>query len=191
MGVTVQKIKVIVLHGNGNSTPNDNWIPSIKQEVEKLGIECITPQMPDTPLCRRKYWMPYLKDVLFADANSVLIGHSTGALAAMRYVEENKILGSVLIGTMHTDLGIKSEQLSGYFDGPWNWQAQRNNQQWIIEFASQDDPWIPIDEARFVHEKLNCEYHEFTDQGHFGGDYYKKEFPELVAVLKRKLGITG
>ncbi len=29
--------------------------------------------------------------------------------------------------------------------------------------------------------------HEFTDQGHFGGDYYKEEFPELVDIIKKKL----
>jgi len=190
MGVTVQKIKVIVLHGNGNSTPHDNWIPYIKRELENLGIACITPQMPDAPLSRSKYWLPKLKDELYAEENTILVGHSTGALAAMRYAEQNKILGSVLIGAMHTDLDIENEKLSGYFDTSWNWEAQRKNQQWSVVFASQDDPWIPIQEARFVHEQLHAEYHEFTDQGHFGGDYYKPEFPELFAVVQRKLKVN-
>lgn len=181
------KIKVIVLHGNGNSTPQDNWIPYVKRELEKLGVECLTPQMPDVPLCRSRYWLPKLKDELHADENTILIGHSTGALAAMRYAEQNKILGSVLIGAMHTDLGIENEKLSGYFDGPWNWEAIKNNQNWIVQFASQNDPWIPIAEARFVHEQLGAEYHEYTDKGHFGGDYYKAEFPELIAVIKEKI----
>ena len=97
------------------------------------------------------------------------------------------MLGSILIGAMHTDLGIETERLSGYFDTPWDWQAIRNHQQWVVQFASTDDPWIPIEEQRFVHEQLNSQYYEFTNQGHFGGDYYKKEFPELVAVFKEKL----
>ena len=181
------KPKVIVIHGNGDSTPQDNWIPYCKHELEKIGISCITPQMPDAPLARSKYWLPLLKNEFKADENTVLVGHSSGALAAMRYAETNKILGSVLIGTMHTDLGLETERLSGYFDTPWNWEAIKKNQQWIIEFASIDDPWIPIEEARFVQKMLNAEYYEYTDQGHFGGDYYKAEFPELMDVLKKKL----
>ena len=179
--------KVLVIHGNGHSTPNDNWIPYIKRELEKLGIECITPQMPDAPLARSKYWLPFIKNILKADENTVLVGHSSGALAAMRFAEQNKILGSVLISAMHTDLGIESERLSGYFDMPWNWQAIKNNQQWIAQFASTDDPWIPIAQARFVHSKLNTQYCEFKNKGHFGGDYYKPEFPELLEVIKQKM----
>lgn len=179
--------KVIVLHGNGSSSSNDNWIPYIKLELEKLGVVCLTPQMPDAPLCRAKFWLPVLKNELCADENTVIVGHSTGALAAMRYSEQNKIFGMVLVGAMHTDLGIESEKLSGYFDESWKWDRQIENQKWTVLFASQDDPWIPINEARFIHEKLNCEYHEYKDQGHFGGDYYKPEFPELLEVLKRKL----
>lgn len=179
-------IKVIIIHGNGDSTPQDNWIPYCKREVEKMGLTCLAPQFPDAPLARSKYWLPMLKEELHADEHTILVGHSSGALAAMRFAEQNKILGSILIGAMHTDLGIENERLSGYFDTPWNWQAIKNNQQWIVQFASCDDPWIPIEEARFVYQHLDCEYHEYKDQGHFGGDYYKPEFPELMEVIRRK-----
>ena len=105
----------------------------------------------------------------------------------MRYAEENPLYGSVLVGTYHTHLEIENEKASGYFDTPWNWEAIRANQKWILQFASADDPWIPIEEARAVHENLKTEYYEYTDQGHFGGDYDKKEFPELIHALTGKL----
>lgn len=181
------KIKIIFLHGNGSSTPNDNWIPYAKAALEKLGFTVVARQFPDTNLALTSSWLPFLKNVLHVDENSVLVGHSSGALAAMRFAEQNKILGSVIIGAMHTDLGIESERLSGYFDTPWNWESIKNNQKWIIQFASTDDPWIPIEEPRFVHQKLGSEYYEFTNQGHFGGDYYKQTFPELVDVIQTKL----
>jgi len=183
------KIKIIFIHGNGGCTPNDNWFPYLKTELEKLNLHVIARQFPDAVMARAAYWLPFLKDELHADKHTIIIGHSSGALAAMRFAEHNKLLGSILIGAMHTDLGIESEHLSGYYDAPWNWQAIKNNQQWIVQFASTDDPWIPIAEPRFIHAKLNSEYHEFTNQGHFGGDYYKKEFPELVAIVKKKLSL--
>jgi len=185
----LSKIKVIFIHGNGGCSPDDNWFPYLKEELEKLGVPVVAHQFPDAYLARASYWLPFLKNELKADEHSIIVGHSSGALAAMRFAETNKLLGSILIATMHTDLGIKSEKLSGYFDTPWNWQAIKDNQQWIVQFASTDDPWIPISESRFVHGKLNSQHHEFTNQGHFGGDRYKKDFPQLVAVIKRKLSL--
>jgi uncharacterized protein len=181
------KITIIFLHGNGNSTPRDNWFPYAKAGLKKLGFTVIAPQFPDAPLARSSSWLPFLKSKLHADENSVLVGHSSGALAAMRFAEQHKILGSVLVAAMYTDLGMESEKLSEYFDIPWKWQAIKDNQQWIIQFASTDDPWIPIEEPRFIHQKLKTEYYEFSNQGHFGGDYYKQTFPELVNGIHEKL----
>ena len=72
---------------------------------------------------------------------------------------------------------------------PWNWENIQKNQSWIALFAAQDDPWIPIEEPRYIHLKLNCEYHEYKNGGHFGGDYYKADFPELSHVITQNLGI--
>lgn len=185
----IKELKIIFLHGNGNSTPKDNWFPFIKTELEKFGINIIDRQFPDAYLARASYWLSFLKDELKADKNSILIGHSSGAVASMRFAENNQIFGSILVAPMHTDLGIETERLSGYYDKPWDWHAIRNNQNWIIQFSSTDDPWIPIAEPRFVHEQLKSEYYEFNTQGHFGGDYHKRSFPELAEALKKKLSI--
>lgn len=182
-------IKIILIPGNGGGKPTDNWFPFIKREMEKHGIEVIAREFPDSELARESYWIPFLKHDLKADQNTILIGHSSGAIAAMRYAEKNHLLGSVLVGTYHTDLGYETEKLSGYFNRPWDWKAIQNNQRWIAVYASSDDPWIPIEEPRFVKKNLQVDYFEFTDQGHFGGDYYKETFPELLLYLKEKLGI--
>lgn len=178
--------KAIFLPGNDGGSPKDGWFPYLKTALNKLGVEVIDKEFPDNDIARSKYWLPFIKE-LGADENTILIGHSTGAIASMRYAEENKILGSALVAGYHTDLDDEREKESGYFDKPWNWEAIKNNQKWILQFNSTDDPWIPINEAHFVHNKLNTDYHEFTDQGHFGGDREKDTFPELLEALKKKL----
>lgn len=180
-------MKVIFIPGNGGGGPNDNWFPYLKKELEKLDVEVVASEFPDSYLARESYWVPFLRDNLKADEQSILVGHSSGAIAAMRLAETDKLLGSVLVGAYHTDLGMSTEKESGYFNRLWNWEPIVKNQQWIIQFASINDPWIPIEEARFVHKKLNTEYHEFMDQGHFGGDYNKPTFPELFEALKLKI----
>jgi predicted alpha/beta hydrolase family esterase len=180
------KIKVIFIPGNGGGGPNDNWFPYLKTELEKLGFTVIASEFPDNKLARASYWLPFLEE-LGADENTILIGHSSGAIAAMRFAESKKILGSVLVGTYHTDLGLETEKLSGYFDRPWNWEPIKRNQQWIAIYASTDDPWIPIEEPRFVKEQLDAAYFEYTDQGHFGGDYFKESFEELVTFIAKHI----
>jgi uncharacterized protein len=179
--------KVILIHGNSGGKASDNWIPYLESELSKDAVTVIARDFPDNDLARESIWIPFLKNELQADENTVIVGHSSGAIAAMRFAEDNKILGSVLIGAYYTDLGFEKEKLSGYFNRPWRWDAIKRNQQWIVQFASTDDPWIPIAEPRYIHEKLNTKYYEYHDKGHFGGDYHKETFPEALAVLKNKL----
>lgn len=183
----MKSLRAILIHGNGGGNPSDNWFPYLKKELENLGIKTDAPQFPDSDLARASYWIPFLKDTLKADENTIIIGHSSGAIAAMRFAEKNTIYGSVLVGSYHTDMGIEKEKLSGYFDSPWDWNAIRKHQKWIIQFASENDPCIPISEARYVHQKLSTDYYELPDQGHFGGDYYKDTFPEALEAIKLKV----
>ena len=187
-GLMKSQPKVIIIHGNSGSKPTDNWIPYVKQELEKAGITVLAPEFPDNDLARASIWLPYLH-MLKADENTILVGHSSGAIASMRFAEKNKVLGTILIGSYYTDLGFEKKKLSGYFDEPWDWEAIKNHQLWVIQFASTDDPWIPIQEPRYVRDHLGSEYHEFNNQGHFGGDYNKQTFPELVEAIKHKLGV--
>ena len=181
-------VRVVFIPGNGGGSPKkDNWFPSVGKLLQEQGIEVVAEEFPDNVLARAQYWLPFLKDDLKVDDKTILVGHSSGAIAAMRIAEEMPILGSVLVGTYYTDLDMEAEKQSGYFETPWNWEAIKNNQQWTIIFASQDDPWIRVEEPRYIHNKLQCEYHEYTNQGHFGGDYHKPEFPELVQAILRSL----
>src|SRR3989338_5614038 len=145
----MEKTKVIIIPGNGGSTPQDNWFPYLQRELEAADITVVNQQFPDQELARAKYWLPFLES-LGADEQTILVGHSSGAIAAMRFAETHQILGSVLVGAYHTDLGLENERQSGYFDTAWDWPAIKRNQDWIVVFALVDDPYIPIDEPRYL-----------------------------------------
>jgi len=180
--------RVVLLHGNGGGSGKDQWFPYIKRELEKIGIECIAPDLPDAELARRQFWFPYFSDTLHLGPNDVVVGHSSGALAILNYAEDHKLGASVLVGVYHTDLGYEDEKNSGYFDTPWQWDNIKANQEWTAIFASTDDPFIPINEPKYIRDKLGSEYFEFTNQGHFGLEKTPKlEFPELLAFLRQKL----
>lgn len=103
----------------------------------------------------------------------------------MRYTEMQKVLGSILVAVYYTDLGYPSERQSGYFDEHWDWEAIKKNQEWVDVFVSTDDPYIPIEQADFIADRLGAQCHKLPGRGHFGSDVL--ELPELVAVLKERL----
>jgi predicted alpha/beta hydrolase family esterase len=177
------KPRIVYVHGNQATHWSFAWAPWLKQELEKEGYPTFFETMPDSVIARAEYWLPFLQDHVGVGENDVLVGWSSGAVATMRYAETHKIKGSVLIGAYHTDLGDELERQSGYFDTPWNWDAINANQEWIAQFASTNDPVIPIEESRFVHEKLGTEYHESSDKFHFGWPVPMEKFPELLEVL--------
>lgn len=180
-------IKIILIHGNGGGTGRDNWFPYVKKQLEEKGFTVVSETMPDNVLARESQWLPFLRDKLGADEDTILVGHSSGAVAVMRFAEDNKLYGSILVGASYTDLGDEDERASGYFDHPWQWEKIKANQNWIIQFASTDDPYIPVEEARHIHERLGTEYYEAADEGHYGEDRQKKSFPEVVDLIDRKV----
>jgi predicted alpha/beta hydrolase family esterase len=179
--------KVIIIHGNQGGEGGDQWMSWLRTELEKRGFEVQNPTFPDNHEAKMAIWLPYL-DELGVDEQTILVGWSSGAVAAMRYAEHHKIKASVLIGACYTDLDDDIEKASGYYDAPWEWEAIRSNQEWIAQFASVDDPVIPIEEGRYVREKLDTEYYEFPDRQHFGWPTPMPEFPELLEVILKHQG---
>lgn len=180
----MSNLKVILIHGNGGSNSSDVWLPEVQRQLEALGLEVINHTFPDNVKARSKYWLPYLTE-LGAGADTVLIGHSSGAVAAMRYAETHQLYGSVLVGACYTDLGEPSERISGYYDTDWDWDAISRHQEFILQFASPDDPYIPITEPRYIQKQLGSKYHELAKKGHF----LDNSFPELIKALRKELKV--
>jgi pimeloyl-ACP methyl ester carboxylesterase len=174
---------VILIHGNGGCTAGDIWFPWLERECAALGFRVINQTFPDNVKARARFWLPHLEQ-LGADENTILIGHSSGAVAAMRYAETHRLFGSILVGVCHTDLGDSGEAESGYYSAPWQWERIRDNQRWIAIYQSTDDPLIPIAEPRFVAKQLKCSYFELEDRGHFTN---ARDFPEVLQYLRRKV----
>ena len=167
-------LKAVIVPGNGGGKTgvrDANWYGWLE---DRLSAEpglfpggVILRDMPDPYVARETYWIPFLLDELGVGEDTVLIGHSSGAEAAMRLVEEHRLAGVVLVCACHTDLGEESERAAGYYSRPWRWERQKENTPWILQYHSRDDPFIPVDEARHVHANNGSEYHEFADRSHF------------------------
>lgn len=184
------KPKIIIIPGNGGShIATDHWYAWVRDELRSRGYEVVASDMPDPVAAHADIWLPHIEQVLKADKNTVIIGHSSGGVAALRYLESHQLLGVVLVGACYTDLGDEGGKESGYYDLPWQWDKIKVNAKWIAQFASIDDPYIPIAESRLIHDKLNTEYHELSDRGHFMIEQnpLNATFPEIIEIIEQKI----
>lgn len=175
------KPRMIFIHGNGSTHWNFSFSGWLKTELENLGFNTFFETFPDSIIARSEYWLPFLKDHIKAGENDVIIGWSSGAVAAMRYAEQNKIRGSILISPCYTDLGDEFEKQSGYYNKPWDWEKIKKNQAKIALVYSDNDPFIPQDEFEHMVEKLNPSVIKILGGGHF---IEYSTFPELLKYIK-------
>ena len=176
------KPRIVFVHGNQTTHWSFAWAALLQSELEKLGFETFFETMPDSIIARSEYWLPFLKEHVRVGENDVIVGWSSGAVAAMRYAEENKILGSVLVSPCYTDLGDEFEKQSGYYDKPWQWDKIRANQNKIALIWGDDDPYIPQEEFTFIAQHLDPAQIKIAGGGHF---IEQDQFPELLEYIKK------
>ncbi len=175
------KTRIIFIHGNQSTHWSFAYAQWLKNELEKLGFETFFETFPDSIIARSEYWLPFLKHHVRASGNDVIVGWSSGAVAAMRFAESNKIKGSVLISPCYTDLNDDLEKQSGYYSSPWNWEKIKNNQQKIAIFYGDNDPFIPQDQFKYIASMLKAKTVKVAGGKHF---IEFKEFIQLLDYIK-------
>lgn len=177
--------KIAIIPGNvGPNVKHCNWYGWVHKKLDALpGVDAILEDMPDPYICHENIWIPHIRDNMKLGESSIIIGHSSGAVAAMRYAETYKIRGIILVGAYTTDLGDANERKSGYFSRPWEWGKMIENCEFIVQFGSTDDPCLPWDSQEEVAIGTKADLKKYTDRGHF----MDSTLPELVNVVKQYL----
>jgi predicted alpha/beta hydrolase family esterase len=92
-------MKVAIIPGNGaGDVFHANWYGWAHKQINKLeNVECDLRNMPDPITAREAIWIPFMHDEMGCDENTIIIGHSSGAEAAMRFAERYKVFGIILV----------------------------------------------------------------------------------------------
>lgn len=183
--------RIVLIPGMG-CTPvaSSNWYSWFANEMRKRhddrdgGVETVLRDFPDPYHCRESVWVPFLRDEIGLDENTVIVGHSSGAACTMRILERDdvpRLRGAVLVAAAHTDLGDENERFSGYFGRPWNWERMRRGARRIHCFHGVDDHLIPVKEARFIADRLKGDNFEYTEMS--GVSHFFRPWDEILTVV--------
>ena len=197
---------VIICPGNGcTNIRTSNWYGRLYRELtdhnknnsENTNVRCVCENFPDPLHARRDRWVPHIRSLAERhspggeeeeedsdNSNVVLVGHSSGAQAALRYAELYPLKACVLVSATYSDLGDAHERASGYYPqpvpgsggteetNPYDFAKMRANCPAWHQFHSDDDPFIPVYEAEKIRDGLGLSgdggtFHLLPGRSHF------------------------
>jgi len=182
--------KIFIIHGWGADSKSD-WIPWLKKELENKNFEVFTPDMPNTDGPVIENWLSKFQELLPSpDENCILIGHSIGCQAIMRYLEslEDKVVNKIILVAPWFNLkGLNDKEL--LVAKPWiealiDFDKVKSATKEIICLFSDNDPVVPIEDEKLFKKRLDAETIIFNNKGHFNGEDGIIEIPEILEFIK-------
>jgi|GEM_PF-32096 len=190
-----QQTKVVILHGT-NKNPQEDWYSYIKSELENLGAQVFVPEMPIGDAQNIENWCKALREqVPFEfDSNTILIGHSVGAtymLSILNRERKEPLKASIFVGGFYKQLNHPEieKQLESFVELDFNWNLIKKNAGKVIQLHGDDDPAVPLEQAKELSGNLNSDFTVIKNGGHLNRKAgYIDEFPELVEKLQEIFG---
>ena len=157
--------RVFIFHRWGAS-PLADWYPWLKMELEQDHFVVQVPQMPtaETPLIDE--WVNAVQQaVVYPDADTILIGHSIGAQALLRYMANLagnvEISGMILISPwLHlTEKGAARFGEAGkpWLNKPIDLAMARQHTRNICSIFSSNNPYVPMSDTDILRSQLGSE----------------------------------
>jgi hypothetical protein len=181
----MNKTNVILIHGK-DTDPTKKWYPWLSNEMKDRGIKCSIPKLPrpDNPVLSE--WLSEI-DKLKPNKESVLVGHSRGGIAILRWLEQQpqneKVKKVILIATSNPSIHRKNQNVNShgfYEEGPYDFNKIKSHCNKFVVLHSKDDRTVEFASGRMNAQKLDAKFLVFENLGHFGSKLPKPEIPELL-----------
>jgi uncharacterized protein len=180
----------IILHGTMGS-PEGNWFAWLKSELEARGIETWLPELPhpEHPSLREESEFVRANCPFAIGSDTLVIGHSSGAILALILAQQNaEPIGGVVAVSVFHDNALNWVANDRLFDLPFDWRAIKANTPQLLFIHSDNDRYVPLDQAKFVADHCATELIVVPGQGHFNleqsADYVR--FPKLMDILSEQ-----
>ncbi|MBU1085080.1 MAG: alpha/beta hydrolase [Candidatus Beckwithbacteria bacterium] len=181
---------VLILHGTeGNS--QENWFPWLANELKKKNHKVWVPDLPQPDHPNTKRYRKFIFDSNWEfNQDSILIGHSSTPLVICNLLQnlpkDVQVNTCIFIGAFYQDHGWTTIDNSELFIEPYDWKKIKTKAKKFIIIHSDNDPYCPLGDAKWLAKTLDGELIIKKGQKHFStgtmGDKYK-QFPELLELI--------
>lgn len=176
-------MRIVLIHGY-NSGPDQNYNPWLAEQLRAKGFEVIAPKLPlegepDAMLCIDAL----VQAVGRLDDKTIIVGHSLGAVLALRYIEAAEAASIpravVLVGAPWQ---TKSEKIKNLFLSEFDYDVVAWKAKEFVIVHDKEDKLVPFDHALKYQKMLNGELVETTSNDHF----MDAQYPILLETIVKK-----
>ena len=162
-------------------TPESDWLPWLKNELEKKGYGV---SIPDLPTIRTDLPdMEQMLSLLKVDSETLVVGHSLGALLGLRLAERQKFKKLILVSGWDFDDGLAPEHRLFWLD-KINHDKIKSNVKKFVVIHSNNDPYTPTNVAEEMSKKLNGTFILVPNCGHLSlKSGNRTELPEVLPYI--------
>lgn len=167
--------------------PFSEWYPWMKTTLEAKGYLVVVPKFPSPAGQSCESWKAVIKNYIPTfDGETLLIGHGTGGLFALRLAQEStqKIRGLFLVAGYGEPIGnIGYDRINATFYEPaFDWKKISETVSVIRVFAGEADPFVPSAISERIAEHLGENLETIPQGGHLGK---AAGFIQLIPVASR------
>lgn len=174
-------MKVIGFYGT-DCTKQTAWFPWLKAELSKQKIDFIIPNLP-TPENQNYLTWKNISEKFSINSNDIVVGWSTGAIFAVRFLFEKKIHVKklILISGFNNYVGnipfvdnINKDFFMKNLEDAYNLADE------IVCIKSNNDPFISQKALNDFAENLHAKVVNVAGGGHFNASAGYLKFPQLL-----------
>ena len=182
-------MNVFIIHGSFGS-PEENWFPWLKEELEKLGHRVFVPVFPTPEGQSLDVWKKaFEKYKQFLEEETIFVGHSLGPAFILNLLEGlNKPVKAAFfvagfVGSLNNP---EFDELNKSFaDRVFAWEKIKENCRQFFVFYSDNDPYVPKEKAEELARNLGISPILVKEAGHFNDVTGYTKFPVLLEKIKK------
>ena len=177
-----------IIHGSyGNN--QENWIPWLKLELEKLNYSVFAPNFPTPEDQNLENWLSIFEEYKrYINEDSIMIGHSLGVAFILNILEslDCKVKACFFISGFISLLDNPEfdEINETFIDKKFKFEKIKNNCKKFFIYHSDNDPYVSIDNAKILAKNLNEEIILVKNAGHFNIKSGYDKFELLLNNIK-------
>ena len=175
-----------LIHGSYGS-PENNWFPWLKDELENAGHKVYVPRFPTPNGQSLDKWMNiFLEFDKYIDDDTIFIGHSLGSAFIFSILEKYKAKAAFLVSGFIGLLGLKefdpiNQTIS---DKDFDWEIIKENCKNFFIFHSENDPYVPLSKGNEIAGLVGGDFMLVENAGHFNETAGYKRFDLLLEKIK-------
>jgi len=187
-GEKKDKMNYVLLHGYTGS-PEANFFPWLKKELEDKGYKVDVPRLPNSENPNIIEQINYvLKNCKFNE-NTILLGHSLGSVVALKVIEKLKkpIKKSIFVAGFSKPNKDNPKAFEKTFDGKFDFEKIKENSGEVLILRAENDSIISHDRADVLKSLIGGKIIDFrAEENHVCG----KIEPEVLKACMESIKNT-